>query len=89
VDHRLIVAGRLRTDDPLQVDHLRNADSRLNADVLKVDHLLDHRRELRERSVAEDSDRNKWRHKPNVLRGLRSNVRKLSVPRDRRHRLNA
>lgn len=67
MDHRLIVDDLARTDDPLQVD-LRNADAPLNADVLKLDHLLDHRRELNEQSatVAEASDNSNQRHKANV-----------------------
>jgi hypothetical protein len=75
MDHLLIVAGQLRTDDQRKVDSPRNeamnADALRNADARKLDHrlLLDHRRELNARSVAAASGRNHRQHKANVWRG--------------------
>jgi hypothetical protein len=79
VDHPLIVAGRLRTDDPLKADSPlnegMNAGVLPNADARK----LDHRRELNARSVAEASDRNHRQHRVNVLPVRHSNNRRLNV----------
>jgi hypothetical protein len=82
MDHLLIVAARLTTDDRPKVDSPRNeevnAGVRRNADARKLDHLLllDHRRELNARSVAAASGRNHRQHKANVWRGRHNSGRK-------------